>query len=197
MTRTILKKRSQNKTRCHWASGDDTLMQVYHDTIWGVPKKKDRDIFEAIVLDTNQAGLSWRCILHKRDNFAKAFYSFEPTKIAKMTKRDVDALMKDAGIIRHRGKIEATIANAKAFLALQKEYGTAATYFWKFTGGKTIRHHYKSKSQIPATSKEGDAMSRDLKKRGFRFCGPVMCYAFMQGIGMVHDHTTDCFCYRK
>ncbi len=189
--------RVSNKKRCLWASGDDALMQEYHDRVWGVPKKNDSDIFEAIVLDTHQAGLSWKCILHKRDNFAKAFYNFDPTNVAKMTKSDVSRLMKNAGIIRHRGKIEATIGNARAYLQLQKEFGTASKYFWNYTGGKVLRNKFKNHSSIPAATKISQEMSKDLKKRGFKFTGPTMCYAFMQGIGMVDDHTSECFRSKK
>lgn len=191
MTKKISK--ASNKKRCFWADGDDLLMQEYHDKVWGVPKKNDRDIFEAIVLDTHQAGLSWKCILHKRDNFAKAFYNFDPKKISKMTKSDIARLMKDKGIIRHRGKIEATIGNAKAYLQLQKEFGTASKYFWNYTNGKVISNKFKKHSEIPSTNKISEIMSKDLKKRGFKFTGPTMCYAFMQGIGMVDDHTRECF----
>lgn len=187
----------QIKKRCAWADGDDTLMQEYHDKVWGKIKKKDIEIFEAIVLDTNQAGLSWSTILHKRDNFAKAFYSFDPKKISKMTQKDVKRLMKDSGIIRHEGKIRATIENAKAFLRLQKEFGSGAKYFWNYTGGKAIKNNFKTHRSIPNKTIISTQMSKDLKKRGFRFTGPVMCYAFMQGIGMVDDHTKECFLSKK
>lgn len=183
--------------RCAWVSGEDTLMQEYHDFVWGVPKKKDIDIFEALVLDSNQAGLSWSCILHKRNNFADAFCDFDPIKISKMTKKDVDRLMKNSGIIRHRGKIEATIGNAKAFLELQKEFGTASKYFWNFTNGKVVYNKFNKHKSIPSTTKISNMLSKDLKKRGFKFVGPTICYAFMQGIGMVNDHTKDCFKYKE
>ncbi len=183
--------------RCTWVSREDALMQEYHDFVWGVPKKKDREIFEALVLDSNQAGLSWSCILHKRDNFARAFYNFDPVKISKMNKRDIDRLMKNPGIIRHRGKIEATISNAKAFLDLQKDFGTASKYFWNFTNNAVIYNKFKKHTSIPSTTKISDLLSKDLKKRGFKFVGPTICYAFMQGIGMVNDHTKDCFKYKE
>lgn len=192
-----MKKSSKMKKRCFWAQGDDIMMQKYHDSVWGKPKKNDIDIFEAIVLDTHQAGLSWKCILHKRDNFAKAFYGFDPVKVAKMTKKDVARLVKDPGIIRHKGKIEATIGNAKAYLELQKEFGTASKYFWKYTGNKVIYNKFQDHSSIPSTSTISIEMSKDLKKRGFKFTGPTMCYAFMQGIGLVNDHTKYCFCYKS
>ncbi len=184
------------KIRCPWV-GADFRMQKYHDTLWGRPKKKDLDIFEAIVLDTHQAGLSWKCILHKRDNFAKAFHDFHPEKVAKMTARDVARLMKDAGIIRNRLKIESTINNAKRFLEIQKEFKTFAKYIWRFTNGKTIIGRPKGLAHYRAHSKESDAMSADLKARGFKFVGTTICYAFMQGIGMVDDHSADCFLAKK
>ncbi|MEZ6209550.1 MAG: DNA-3-methyladenine glycosylase I [Candidatus Paceibacterota bacterium] len=186
----------KTKKRCKWAEGEDILMQEYHDRVWGKPKKKDVEIFEAIVLDTNQAGLSWSTILHKRDNFARAFYNFDPKKISKMTQKDVKRLMKDSGIIRHEGKVRATIENAKAFLDLQKEFGSATKYFWKYTGGKVIKNNFKNHKSLPSKTDLSTKMSKDLKKRGFRFTGPVMCYAFMQGIGMVDDHTKECFLYK-
>lgn len=187
----------EKRRRCRWADGEDILMRDYHDHVWGVPKKRDIDIFEALVLDSNQAGLSWACILHKRDNFAKAFYNFDPRKISKMTKRDVDRLMKNSGIIRHRGKIEATIGNAKAFLDLQKEFGTASKYFWSFVDGKSIVNKPTNYSKVLSQSNISDLLSKDLKKRGFKFFGSTICYAFMQGIGMVDDHTKDCFRCKK
>ncbi len=187
----------KNKIRCRWASGEDVLMREYHDRVWGVPKRLDVDIFEAIVLDSHQAGLSWACILHKRDNFASVFYNFDPGKISKMTKKDISRLMKNPGIIRHRGKIEATIGNAKAFLELQREFGTASKYFWNFTNGKVVYNKFKNHSSIPSATKISELMSKDLKKRGFKFVGPTVCYAFMQGVGMVNDHTSDCFKYKK
>lgn len=188
--------KSKEKIRCLWV-GSDPQMQKYHDTVWGVPKKKDRDIFEAIVLDTHQAGLSWKCILHKRDNFAKAFHNFDAIKVAGMGKRDVVKLMQNAGIIRNRLKIESTITNAKHFLEIQKEFGSFSKYIWGFTGGKTIHHSFSPNKKLPPSSAISDAMSNDLKKRGFKFVGSTICYAFMQGIGMVHDHTTNCFRYKS
>ncbi len=187
--------KNQEKIRCEWV-GNDLRMQKYHDTVWGVPKKKDRDIFEAIVLDTHQAGLSWKCILHKRDNFAKAFHNFDAAKVAQMGKHDVARLMQNAGIIRNRLKIESTITNAKSFLIIQKEFGTFSKYIWHFSGGKTIYHSFSPNKKLPSTSTISDAMSIDLKKQGFKFVGSTICYAFMQGIGMVHDHTTNCFRYK-
>ncbi len=189
-TKKLAKKKEKN--RCSWV-GSDPQMQVYHDTVWGRPKKDDIEIFEALVLDTNQAGLSWKCILHKRDNFAKAFHNFDPKKVSKMTNKDVERLMQNTGIIRHRGKITGTINNAKLFLGIQKEYGTFSKYIWSFTGGKTIVGKPRSIADYHTHTAESDAMSKDLKKRGFIFTGSTICYAFMQGIGMVDDHAQGCF----
>lgn len=189
-------KKVQSKIRCAWV-GNDQQMQKYHDEVWGVPKLRDKDIFEAIILDTFQAGLSWKCILHKRDNFAKAFHNFDAKKVSQMTKRDVTRLMKDAGIIRNRLKIQSAITNAQAFLTIQKEFGTFSKYIWSFTDGKTIYNKFKKHTDLPVRSEISDIMSADLKKRGFKFVGSTICYAFMQGIGIMHDHTTNCFRYKK
>ncbi len=180
--------------RCAWV-GNDPQMQKYHDKVWGVPKLHDRDIFEAIILDTFQAGLSWKCILHKRNNFAKAFHNFDAKKVATMTARDITRLMQDIGIIRNRLKIQSAITNAQAFLKIQKEFGSFAKYIWQFTNHKTILNKWKNK--IPASTKISDEMSADMKKRGFKFVGTTICYAFMQGIGMVHDHQISCFYYGR
>lgn len=185
-------KNKIEKIRCRWV-GDDERMQKYHDHVWGRPKKIDRDIFEAIVLDTFQAGLSWKCILHKRDNFARAFADFDPVVVSKFSDRQKARLMEDKGIIRNRLKIESAVSNAEAFLRTQKEYGAFAKYIWGFTGGKTIVNNWKTHKNVPSTTKISDEMSRDLKKRGFKFVGSTICYAFMQGIGIVNDHTHDCF----
>jgi DNA-3-methyladenine glycosylase I len=178
--------------RCPWPS-DDPLMIAYHDTEWGVPLHDDRKLFEFIVLDAFQAGLSWKTVLHKRDNFRKAFDDFDAKKIAKYGEKKVQSLMADAGIIRNQLKIRATIQNAEVFLAIQKEYGSFDKYIWQFAGHKTIHNKWKELSQIPARSKESDAMSKDLIKRGFRFAGSTICYAFMQAAGMVDDHLMGCF----
>ncbi len=170
-------------------------MIEYHDREWGVPVHDDRKLFEYMVLDAFQAGLSWRTVLHKRENFRKALDDFDFEKIAKYKQPKVDRLLQDAGIIRNRQKIGATIANAKNFIAIRNEYGSFDRYIWQFTGGGTIHHGFKTLDQIPATSDESDAMSRDLKKRGFKFVGSTICYAFMQAAGMVNDHLVDCFRY--
>jgi DNA-3-methyladenine glycosylase I len=183
------------KKRCAWP-GDDPLMLAYHDTEWGVPLHDDRKLFEFIVLDGAQAGLSWSTVLKKRENYRKAFRNFDPKLVARFSPKGVARLLKDPGIIRNRLKIESTIKNASAFLAIQKEFGSFDAYIWQFTGGKTIRHRCRRLADIPATSKESDAMSKDLKLRGFTFVGSTICYAFMQAAGMVNDHLVDCFRYR-
>jgi DNA-3-methyladenine glycosylase I len=182
--------------RCPWPS-DDPLMIAYHDTEWGVPVHDDRKLFEYMLLDSMQAGLSWSTILRKRENFRRAFHNFDPKRIAKYTERDFQRLMADAGIIRNRAKIRAATQNAKCFLEVQREFGSFDAYIWQFTGGKTIRNHHRSMKDIPATSSESDAMSKDLKSWGFKFVGSTICYAFMQAVGMVNDHIVDCFRYRE
>ncbi len=184
------------KKRCSWPS-DDELMIKYHDEEWGKPAHNDRLLFEYIVLDAFQAGLSWRTVLHKRENFRKAFDNFDYKKIAKYGKREQNRLMKDAGIIRNRLKISSTITNAQAFIEVQKEFGSFDKYVWGFVGGKPIVNKYKKLSQLPATSYESDTLSKDLKKRGFKFVGSTIIYAFMQAAGLVNDHTTGCFRYKE
>jgi len=187
---------SENKIRCTWTK-DNPINNDYHDHEWGVPKYDDQLIFEAILLDSFQAGLSWLTILKKRDNFRTAFDNFEAKKIARYNDKKIEELIQDKGIIRNRLKIKATITNAQHFLRLQKEYGSFAQYIWQFTGGKTIVNHFKHESEIPSSTKESDDMSKALKKEGFKFVGTTICYAFMQGIGMINDHTTDCFRYKE
>jgi DNA-3-methyladenine glycosylase I len=184
------------KRSCEWPSGDP-LMIEYHDTEWGVPVHDDRKLFEFLVLDAMQAGLSWRTVLKKRENFRKAFRAFDPEKVAKLRKRDIERLMNNGGIIRNRMKIESAVANAKALIEVRKEFGSFDSYIWGFTGGRTIKNRLKSLEEMPAESDESRAMSKDMKKRGFRFCGPVICYAFMQAAGMVNDHLIHCFRYRE
>ncbi|HET6364794.1 MAG TPA: DNA-3-methyladenine glycosylase I [Nitrospirota bacterium] len=181
--------------RCAWVS-DDPLMITYHDREWGVPLYNDRKLFELLILEGAQAGLAWVTVLRKRENFRKAFHGFDSTVIARYSKKNVKRLLDDPGIIRNRLKIEATIINAKKFLEVQNEFGSFHEYIWQFAGGKPIKHKFKSPSEIPSTTEESDAMSRDLRKRGFRFVGSTICYAFMQATGMVNDHTTDCFRYK-
>ncbi len=171
-------------------------MLRYHDAQWGTPEHDDKKHFEAFVLDAFQAGLSWRTILHKRENFRKAFAGFDFRKVAKFGAKDVTRLMHDVGIVRNRQKIDAAIVNARKFLEISKEFGTFDRYVWGFVGGKTIKNTHKKNSDIGATSKESDALSKDLKSRGFKFVGSTIVYAYMQGVGMVNDHLTSCFRYR-
>jgi len=172
-------------------------MIEYHDTEWGVPVHADRKLFEFLVLDAAQAGLSWKTVLKKRENYRKAFRQFDPEKVARFRARDIERLLGDSGIIRNRLKIESAVANAKAMIEVQKGFGSFDSYIWGFTGGKTIRNSWKKPEELPAESEESRAMSKDMKKRGFRFCGPVICYAFMQAAGMVNDHLVHCFRYRE
>ncbi len=192
MKKTLKKQ----KTRCGWVS-DDEIYRAYHDTEWGVPVHDDQKLFEAVVLDAFQAGLSWLTILKKRENFRKAFNNFNARKIAKYDEKKIASLMKDAGIIRNQLKIRATITNAQQFLQIQKEFGTFDKYIWQFVGGKTKINKWKNYKHLPPRSVESDAMSADMKARGFKFVGSTICYAFMQAVGMINDHTVDCFRYRR
>ncbi|MBI2042916.1 DNA-3-methyladenine glycosylase I [Candidatus Pacearchaeota archaeon] len=187
------------KDRCEWPGSEEKnrLMVEYHDKEWGTPCHDDEKLFEYLILDTFQAGLSWRTVLHKRENFRKAFHDFNPVKIAKYDEKDVKRLMEDAGIIRNRLKILGTIANAKKFLDMQREFGSFEKYIWRFTNHKTINNKIKNLKEMGATSKESDAMSSNMKKRGFKFVGSTICYAFMQGTGMVNDHVIKCFRYKE
>jgi DNA-3-methyladenine glycosylase I len=182
--------------RCAWA-GTAPLYVEYHDTEWGVPLHDDRKLFEFLLLDGAQAGLSWITVLKKRENYRNAFDHFDPEKIATYGVRKINELLSDKGIIRNRVKIESAVQNAKSFLQVQKEFGTFDAYIWQFVGGKTIKNAWKHDSEIPAKTEESAAMSKDLVKRGFKFVGPTICYAFMQAAGMVNDHTTDCFRYHE
>ena len=177
--------------RCPWATGELSIR--YHDDEWGVPVHDDRTLFEFLILEGAQAGLSWNTILNKRDNYRKAFAGFDPRKVARYDRRKVEQLLRDPGIVRNRLKIASTIANAKAFLAVQKEFGSFDRYIWQFVEGKPRQNLPKSLQQVPARSPDSDAISKDLKKRGFNFVGSTICYAFMQGVGMVNDHVVDCF----
>lgn len=181
------------KKRCAWP-GDDPLYIEYHDTQWGVPEWDDRALFEKLILDGFQAGLSWITILRKRDNFVRAFDGFEPEKIVRFGPDRVEALMADTGIVRNRAKIEATIGNARGWLDIMDSHdGGFSAYLWDFVGGAPKINRWKTKGQVPAETAESKAMSKDLRARGFRFAGPTICYAFMQAVGMVNDHTVDCF----
>ena len=176
---------------CNWP-GQDALMLAYHNNEWGVPLHDEQKLFEFLVLDAFQAGLSWRTILYKRENFRRAFDDFDVHKIALYDEAKIQELMQDASIVRNQGKIRATVGNARAFLQVQAEFGSFDKYIWQFTGGKTIDHHPKCNADIPAKSPESDAMSKDLLKRGFKFVGSTICYAFMQAAGMVNDHLEGC-----
>ncbi len=180
------------KKRCEWC-GVDPLYVAYHDEEWGVPLHDDRRLFEFLILEGAQAGLSWITILRKRENYRKAYDDFDPRKMAHWSPTRIEKLLQNPGIVRNRLKIESARSNARAFLETQKEFGSFDAYIWGFVGGRTIRNHRKTLKDIPATTTESDAMSRDLKKRGFRFMGSTICYAFMQATGMVNDHTIDCF----
>jgi len=185
---------SSNIVRCSWARND--LAIAYHDREWGVPQHDDRVLFEFLILEGAQAGLSWDTILQKRENYRAAFDGFDAKKIARYDRRKTQALMRDAGIIRNRLKIASAVRNAKAFLAVQKEYGSFDRYLWQFVGGKQLVNKWKGGQRVPARTAESDAMSKDLKKRGFNFVGSTICYAFMQAVGMVNDHAVECFRYR-
>jgi len=184
---------SKSIRRCPWSSDDDPLYVAYHDNEWGRPVHDDRTIYEFLVLETFQAGLSWRTILNKRENFRKAFAGFDPKKVAKFGSRDVARLMADPGIVRNRAKIDAAIHNAKLFLGVQKEFGSFSKYMWSWVGDKPIRHNIRSIRDYPVFTDEAVAWSKDLKKRGFRFLGPTVVYSHMQAVGMVNDHAVGCF----
>ena len=184
------------KTRCEW-SGSDPVLIEYHDKEWGVPLHDDRKLFEFLVLDAAQAGLSWLLILKKRENYRKAFSNYDARKIARYDARKVEALLNNPGIVRNRLKIQSAIENARSFLQVQKEFGSFDKFIWQFTGGSTIKNSWKTMNQVPAKTAESDAMSRELKRRGFRFVGSTICYAFMQAAGMVNDHVVNCFRYKS
>jgi DNA-3-methyladenine glycosylase I len=188
-------KQPRVKNRCAWAKGE--LYEAYHDREWGVPVHDDRLLFEFLILEGAQAGLSWITILKKRENYRRAFDNFDAKKIAGYDARKIKKLMADAGIVRNRLKIESTVRNAKAFLAVQKEFDSFDAYIWSFVGGKPMQNRRKTFSGIPARTPEADAMSRDLLKRGFKFVGSTICYAYMQAVGMVNDHVMDCFRQRE
>ena len=189
-------ERVEMPERCGWSTSDP-LYQEYHDKEWGVPVHDDRKLFEMLILEGAQAGLSWITILKKRENYRKAFDRFDPVKIARYDSRRKRQLLRNAGIVRNRLKIDATIGNAKAFLAVQKEFGSFDAYIWQFVGGKPKQNRRKSLKEVPPETAESDTMSKDLKKRGFRFVGSTICYAFMQATGMVNDHITPCYRHRR
>ncbi len=184
------------QNRCGWVTSDP-LYLAYHDTEWGVPEYDDRKLFELLILEGAQAGLSWLTVLKKREGYRSAFAQFEAKKIATFTDRDVEKLLLNEGIVRNRLKVAATIHNAHAFLMLKKEQGSFADYLWQFIGGKPKANAWKSLKEVPAKTTESDTMSKDLTKRGFKFVGSTICYAFMQATGMVNDHIVDCFRYKE
>ena len=181
-----------NKHRCVWAS-NDALYQNYHDTEWGVPLHGDQRLFEFLILEGAQAGLSWITILRKRENYRAAFDDFDATRIADYDANKIESLLQNPGIVRNRLKVEAAVINAQKFLEVQDEFGSFDQFIWQFVGGKPKQNRWSSLSDIPASTPESDAMSKELKRRGFKFVGPTICYAHMQATGMVNDHTTDCF----
>ena len=185
-----------SKNRCPWP-GVNSEMVAYHDGEWGRPLFDDKKLFEFFLLDTFQAGLSWEIILRKRNNFKKAFANFSVVRVAKFGRGEQNRLLRNSGIIRNKRKIESAITNAQGILTIQKEYGSFAKYLWSFTKGKTVQHNYKRLDAIPAISKEAEAMSKDMKAKGFRFVGPTTLYAFMQGIGMTNDHLISCFAHKE
>ena len=190
-------KQTKAVVRCPWPTFDDPLYLTYHDEEWVVPVRDDRTIYEFLVLETFQAGLSWRTVLHKRAAFRKAFAAFDPKKVSRFTARDVARLLKDAGIIRNRQKIDAAVTNAREFLRVQKEFGSFHRFMWELVDGTPIVNAWRTIRELPAMSPESDAMSRALRERGFRFVGSTICYAHMQATGMVNDHLVQCFRYRQ
>ncbi|MDH5360780.1 MAG: DNA-3-methyladenine glycosylase I [Gammaproteobacteria bacterium] len=187
---------TQAMKRCVWC-GDEPIYQHYHDVEWAVPVHDDRKLFEMLILEGAQAGLSWITILKKREHYRKVFDNFDATKIARYTDARIERLLKDPGIVRNRLKVQATRINARLYLELQEEQGSCSDFLWQFVDGTPIQNSWSSIKEIPATTTESDAMSKELKRRGFKFVGSTICYAFMQATGMVNDHTTDCFRYRS
>ena len=181
-----------DKTRCAWA-GSDPRYLAYHDEEWGVPVHDDRTLFEFLILEGAQAGLSWSTILNKRDNYRRAFDNFDPARVARYDAAKVAALLADPGIVRNRLKVNGAVKNANAFLAVQSEFGSFDAYLWRFVGGQPMQNARRALAEVPAKTPESDALSKDLKKRGFTFVGSTICYAFMQAVGLVNDHTLDCY----
>lgn len=179
--------------RCSWSTGGDERYIAYHDEEWGVPVHDERKQFEFLTLESAQAGLSWATVLRKRENYRRAFADFDPEKVARFTAKRIEKLLTDPGIIRNRLKVEAAVTNARSFLAVQEEFGTFDKYIWGFVGGRPIRNTWTTIKEVPATSKESDALSKDLKQRGFKFVGSTIVYAHMQAVGMVNDHLVSCF----
>ena len=184
-----------HKKRCDWLT-EDPIYIAYHDTEWGVPVHNDTKLFEMLILEGAQAGLSWLTVLKRRESYREAYDCFDPAKIAKWDKAKIEALLKNPGIIRNRLKVQAAVINAKAYLDVIGEFGNFDAFIWSFVGGSPIRNSWRNIKEIPATTPESDTMSKELKKRGFKFAGSTICYAFMQAVGMVNDHTVDCFRYK-
>lgn len=179
--------------RCEWVPEGDALYTAYHDEEWGVPSHDDRHLFELLVLEGAQAGLSWSTILRKRDGYRRAFAGFDPERVARFGRREIDRLLGDPGIVRNRLKVESAVANAGAALAVRETFGSLDAYLWRFVDGRPRRNRFRTLAQIPSETAESRAMSRDLRRRGFRFVGPTICYAFMQAAGLVNDHVVTCF----
>jgi DNA-3-methyladenine glycosylase I len=192
-----MKAKFKKLNRCAWAERGNDSYIAYHDTEWGVPVHDDRKQFEFLVLEGAQAGLSWSTVLNKRESYRKAFANFDPAKVARFSQKKLESLLENPGIIRNRLKVEAAIENAKAFLAVQKEFGCFDDYIWQFVGGKPLQNRRRTMKDIPATSSESDALSKDLKKRGFKFVGSTIMYSHMQAVGMVNDHVVSCFRYKQ
>jgi len=191
----IAKTNNPQPIRCGWATGELSIR--YHDEEWGVPVHDDRTLFEFLILEGAQAGLSWTTILNKRDNYRQAFDGFDPEQVARYDRRKIERLLRDPGIVRNKLKIASAVANAKAFLEVQREFDSFDRYLWRFVDGKPRQPSLKSFQQVPARTADSDAISQDLKRRGFNFVGSTICYAFMQAVGMVNDHMVDCFRYRS
>jgi len=181
------------RKRCEWAEGSDAVMLAYHDEEWGTPSRDERHLFEMLTLEGAQAGLSWQTILNKREGYRRAFVGFDPAKVARFGEEKMERLMRDPGIVRNRAKIDATIANARTVLAIRADVGPLSQYLWSFVDGAPVQNSWRRLSEIPAETTESQAMSKALKKRGFRFVGPTICYALMQAVGMVNDHVASCF----
>ncbi len=189
--------RTKTITRCQWSTFGNELYVDYHDKEWGTPVRNDRTHFEFLVLESAQAGLSWSTVLNKREGYRKAFADFDPIKVARFTDKRIEKLVTNPAIIRNRAKINAAVNNARLFLDIQDEFGSFDAYVWPFVGGQPIQNRWKTIKNIPVTTTESDALSKDMKRRGFRFFGSTICYAHMQAVGMVNDHTTDCFRYKE
>jgi DNA-3-methyladenine glycosylase I len=185
-----------NKIRCTWVNGGNQLYYDYHDKEWGVPVHDDQLLFEFLTLEGAQAGLSWATILNKREGYRKAFDNFVIEKVAKYDDKKIAELLENPDIVRNKLKVNSTVSNACLILEVQKEFGSFDAYIWQFSGAKALKNHWKDSSEVPVSTEESDAMSKDLKKRGFKFIGTTICYAFMQATGMVNDHTIDCFCHQ-